>query len=848
MVFANGKKKLLPLIPLIPLIAALAACGGGGGGSTTTTTTDTTTVTGLTMPVTMSALAASSSGSGAPGVKGLVMDFYGAYKAITTQTFASTSNYVTDETHTYVFDASMESLQTVNMILCLMDQVKATEMVNEGAYIALVNEDKCEQGQNKGGGGGSTGQSSGQTVSYNKWIINSTRASNTDSQIVKIWVPGDPGSMDGDILVEVTVAEGVSTTKPYGDFVLNFKGMNPDTSEQTMGGTLKTVSQATGSTKSQFQYFNLGGADLSSTSTLGFAWTEKSNVILNDATGTGGQARTYRKEQSTNGGNTYGREATYAVAFDSSLVLRDGTAITSQNGTPVTATAQACMSRTAFNKQVWRYNLYHETAGTFNGSAVTAGQRVTLNSGFPFKTADGKFGHVGYWGIWMEGNTTPADGATITKVDYSSTATGADYTVNIAPGRLIRRTANTETMTSLQGAELYYWGQVGSTFGNYLATVDTNNNFIATDTVAWGQNGRTLTPLPAGTVGVNGYQTTPIPGYNVTPSTTGQNLWLWSDALGGNVTYVHDTAITDPALRKVTFYAQEYVMPGDATLFAGGSSATVKCYDRCLKGGLDATAITAMGTNESLLYYPTNGTAYSYTVSSSGGKVTVNDDTNTTQPAPVSADGLNLSALGHDWGASTGEMVTAAVAATLVNPWDLYDPTKVATSYRWETGSNQWNKMITVTAVANGALASFDKPLQFTYTHSTADDANADTAYNAKKFQLQYGGPGELWGFPWMEDTTNPGHWRSAVTLKDGVVLTDGTNSFVAKAIEQEQTMKYAGTSATDTGPCTTATLDVTGLNDTAMPFLTASGTVSFGLTDKPTVTTAPAVIEGVLQ
>lgn len=821
MVFANGKKKLLPLIPLI---AALTACGGGGGGGGGG---DPTAVTGLAMPVTMSALAASSgSGGGAPGVKGLVMDFYGAYKAITTTTFASTSDYVTDKTNTYVYDSSMESLQTVNMILCLMDQTKASDMVNKGAYIALVNEDKCEQGQNKGGGGGSTGQSSGQTVSYNKWIINSTRASNTASQIVKIWVPGDPGSMDGDILVEVTVAEGVSATKPYGDFVLNFKGMNPTTSEQTMGGTLKTVSQPTGSSKFQFQFFNLGGADLDPLSTLGFAWTEKSNVILNDATGTGGQARTYRKERS--GDNTYGREATYAVAFDTSLVLRDGTTTNTQSSVGVTTTAQACMSRTSFNKQVWRYNLYHEAAGTFNGSAVTAGQRVTLNSGFPFKDATGKFGHIGYWGIWMEGNTTPTDGATITEVDYSSTAVGADYRVNIAPGRLIRRTADTETMTSLQGAELYYWGQVGATSGNYLVTVNASNAFIATDTINWDQNGRTATPIVGGSV-------------DITPTVTGQNLWLWSDALGGNVTYVHDTT-TAAGSRTVTFYAQEYVMPGDSTLFAGGTTATIKCYDRCLKGGLNAAAITAMGTNESQLYYPTDGTAYQYTVSSSGGKVTVNDNTATTQPAPVSAVGLNLTALGHDWGVSTGEMVPLATAIT--NPWDVYG---ASPSYRWETGNNNWNQMITVTAVAGGALASFDKPLQFTYTHSTLDDANADTAYNNKKFQLQYGGPGELWGFPWMEDATNPGHWRSAVTLKDGVRLTPdgGTTWFVAKGIEQEQTMK----SAPAAGDCAAANLSVTGLNNTDMPFLLASdiGTVSITL-PAPTVTTAPAVIEGVLQ
>jgi len=46
---------------------------------------------------------------------------------------------VTDPVHAYVYDASMQSLDTVNMILCLMEQTRASDMVNQGAYIALVN-------------------------------------------------------------------------------------------------------------------------------------------------------------------------------------------------------------------------------------------------------------------------------------------------------------------------------------------------------------------------------------------------------------------------------------------------------------------------------------------------------------------------------------------------------------------------------------------------------------------------------------------------------------------------------------------------------------------------------------
>jgi hypothetical protein len=162
-------------------------------------------------------------------------------------------------------------------------------------------------------------------------------------------------------------------------------------------------------------------------------------------------------------------------------------------------------------------------------------------------------------------------------------------------------------------------------------------------------------------------------------------------------------------------------------------------------------------------------------------------------------------------------------------------------SYRWETGQNEWNQMVTVSD-AQGNIASFDRPLQFNYTHSTANDANGSSSHDGKKFLLQYGGEGELWGFPWEEDQDTR-RWHSAVTLADGVQLSDASNDFVVKGIEKEQTMKD------DSGGC--GALNIASLfNDPALvlPTVADIGGVSFSLSDKPEVSDPPAVIEGELQ
>lgn len=823
----------------------LAACGGGGGGSSTdggtsantdggatttdggtTTTTDggttgggtttdggttgggTTTVTGVELPSNMSVVTAVDSGVTTSSIAD-------------TASLAADSDYQTDPAEVHVFDPSMEALGTVNMILCLMDQIRAADMVNQGPYIALVDEDMCEEGSNDSGASSGGQASTSNVKQYNKWTIVSTRESDDTPMIVQIWIPGkghpeDPRDAQK-ILVEVTASEGVSDTKPFGSFVLNFHGVadaglvggTAGTMVTLMKGTLQTVNNDLG--QPQFRFAEVGG-EYANPAITDFADRQAASVVLDDAAGTGGVAKTL-----TDFMDGWGSMAeTYVVAFDETHLLRGK----DTNGDDTTD-AQACMSRLDFNTQVWRYNLYHAADGTFAGAAVTAGQRVEMSSGFPFRYATGGEtvdGWLGYWGPWVEGDQTLPDGATITKMSFDGGAT-TDYTVHISNGRLIRRTANELAIGKLAGEQLFFWGENPATHEQRQWLAELNANTLAfeiTGSVEWGDSGPEVTPIDV-----------PV---DLTPEFDGGNLWMWSDGLGGNIVYVHNSAVP-AANRMVTFYAEETIYPNDETLFGSDTSTTLYCYDRCLKGGLTHEDVAA-ATSEWDLYYPNDGTAHAYTLTVTDGKAVLSN-----ADGEVSTVGLDLDSLGIGWGMHTGEMVTDASGIT--HPWEIYNQ---PVSYRWETGSENWNRLITVTD-ADGGIVTFDKPLQFTYTLAAGDEANGDPGNNAGKvFLLQYEGAGNLHGFPWKEDPATH-RWYSAVNLKDGVRLSDGTHDFVVKGLGMEQSLQEAP------GDC--AALNVDNLfSDPAVALLTAEdiGTVSHTWADKPVVTDPPAVIEGNVQ
>jgi hypothetical protein len=152
----------------LALAAAFAVSGCSGGGSDAGV--DLSAVEGLTIGEQMSVVTvgegSSLAGGTAPSaqVGGLPPD----------------SDYATDVSRAYVYDPSMESLETVNMILCLLKQTAYSGLVNEGLYKAQIDQAACG---GEDGGDSSTGQSSGNEQQLSVWVIETERASNSSDRV-----------------------------------------------------------------------------------------------------------------------------------------------------------------------------------------------------------------------------------------------------------------------------------------------------------------------------------------------------------------------------------------------------------------------------------------------------------------------------------------------------------------------------------------------------------------------------------------------------------------------------------------------------------------------------------------
>ncbi|MEJ2691816.1 MAG: hypothetical protein P8166_01885, partial [Candidatus Thiodiazotropha sp.] len=264
-------------------------------------------------------------------------------------------------------------------------------------------------------------------------------------------------------------------------------------------------------------------------------------------------------------------------------------------------------------------------------------------------------------------------------------------------------------------------------------------------------------------------------------------------------------------------------------------------YERCLKGGLTANSVS----DEASLYHilwndDLNPQEHIYTLSVTGGQFVLKDDANN----PVSIDfSLPTEVVGdwYQWGINTGEMATASYG----NEWWRVFEGDV--TYRWETGQNSWNRSVAVINNATSLPHSFDKPMQFKYAYALGDDPNGDNFAAGTPFMLEYGGQGELWGFPWTkldpncDESEDYCRWVSTLTLKNGVALSIGSTDYLVLPMESEQSMN-----AVALNECTNAGLDVSGIS-LALPSA-VSGSVDFAWSDKPVVTDAPAVIEGEVQ
>jgi len=759
-------------------LAVFTSCSGGGSGPTET-------IEGLQAPQSVSVVSAEASetGSGATASGNTV--------APGSNAFPAGCDYNTDRARTWVYDPSMESLSIINSILTDVSNTAYDQMVNYGPYNAQITP-ADDKSQARGSESSETGQSSGaQREEFEIFVVDSRRASNREAQRVSCWVPEDrseEGGPDMTIYASLLVTQGASEVDPFGQFQLNFAGAESfaGVDDPLMHGVLKT--NVVAGTDIGFSFFETEG-DLSLPHDVGQQSNEiQVNVTMSSDQETGAAKIVQRCRGNWGQGDSGLQEESWQVAFDSTHFKR-------QHGDGAITT----LSRTEYDTSVWRYNLYY-------ADGANAGQRVDLNSGFGFRTTEGAHGWIGYHGIWTPDDVTIEDGDTVVEETYGH-GEGAEYTLVLAPGKLLKHARNEMDLVDVGSTTFHYWEN--STQTQFLVDYYTGAFWkIATfdeETHQWAAMG---TPEQIDVAALGGW------------------LYMWSDSLGGSVTYIDGTDY-------ITYYEQEYVN-GSSPLFDGDLDGRVALYGYidCLKANLTGANVEA---GEIFLANSEDVEApYVYRFDASDLTLYYDETGDDSSPQAVGlADGEAPTHGPNTWGMNSGPLVPDTAGIT--NPWDLWN---VEVFYTYETGHNEWNHYAAVKD-SEDDFVTFDPPLQFLYTHTTAADRNGDDTYDGSSYFLGYGGNGDLWGIPWegsdLEGEGGFDRWYPIFAIADGTLLGPTGTEYVVRAMEMEQRL------AEDPGAA--PELDVSAADDLVRPTEALYETPGIG--EKPVVTDPPAVING---
>lgn len=708
------------------LFLGVAGCGGGGSsGGGGGGGGD---VTGLEIAEQMSLVTASESSS--PSALSRLVKFAAP----------TAGDFITDEPEIYVFDESMQVLDLINEILCSVDQTRYAEMVNQGDYIAMIDTSLC--GRREDRASDASNESSAESQDFEEWIVNSSREDDASPQIVQFWVPGD-GMEEGfeEIRCQITITEGKSAENPFGIFSADFAGYLSGT--RTMIGNLSSVQNEDGLI--EFEMFIDGGS----------FFEEATHAILS-ADGTSGQAYAFRA--GSFGMDSF--EETVNVAFNETHYLSDF------------GDRTQCLDRLNFRNNVWEYNLY-----------AADGSRVSHNSGIPIRVGE-EHGWAGYYGIWLPDEIPLTSGMTVTGEDG-----GADYTVFVGAGRLMKRTREELTLGDFVGVPVTMW--IPETGESQIVEWD-GTNLVKTGLSVCNEEGCTVTDTADEVIVPEPFQ------------------WFgawWEGA--GNLDFIADENGNLSNATPVPLFVESFVTPDDPLLSEG--PVTLKCYYECPRTNLTQADVDAGNLNYPNIEDP-EAEPYLYTFDPETYALSLDGQT-------VSLEGLDLTNSPNFWGVHTGAMVPVSVS---VDPWEVWSQ---ETSYTYETGPNPWNRYSGLLD-STGAALTFEAPLSCFY--------DGDEGV----YQLQYGGEGQLWGIPFEKIESEESefeHWIAAFTIPDGTELDCGGASYYTKAMSIEQNMQTA-----DQSECADLTIESVGppTNEFTDPEMDAA----------PAVTDPPAVIGGVLQ
>ncbi|GAA6134186.1 hypothetical protein NBRC116188_09750 [Oceaniserpentilla sp. 4NH20-0058] len=720
-----------------------------------------------------------------------------------TSTLSADSDYVSAKQNVYVWLDAVEPISFIDSLLCFTNQSQPLVMVGEGDYISWNDASRCFE--DKGGQGGGDDQGGGEQAQQFVTIVgNSSQESSSDPLIYHGWVEdyagqsGEGGGPTG-IKIRGEVRKTPTEANPFGEFTLTY-GLLPSisaTEDDNQGFGEVTSSESTDGGAS----FTLYQEDNQNEQGTDYTCITSASVDYDEATETG-LARTGRECAPSSGGDVVAeRSGAFALAVNSDHVHM-AKASTFAAIDAETFDDEVCLARDSFNNVVWNYSIYNKADGS--AVDVNSGMQIKVDGNGAGDGADSdgfeSWGHIGYWGSWREDGQSFADGETVQQATFDDTV-GDNFTVKVAPGRLVKNTVESLNLSTLDGVTFSTWIYEGDTYLLSAATdfngdADTNDGFEVMLEANSTNDGFEVTGVRTFTE--NGEQITAVNPAVAVPLNSNIVLNMWSRQLGGNVRYLADAS-------AIRFFTRNFVNGGETAtgeLFDGTTSVTLKCFDRCLDADLVAADVSGSANQEDVFVSNSYSAAQDYTFAQADltlklSSVAVGYASSVTKSDVESSQHWS-------WGLNSGPMISSSVATaeTITTAGDLYaaiEAGDVVEFYQWETGLEPWQQQM-VLIDGSSDVVSFDPPITIKYTHATANDRNGDASQDGKVFLLEYGGKGQLWGLPFEEGSE--GRWGPVINLKDGTIL-GASDQYIIKANDVEQRMAVV-----DSANCSSLPLD----------------------------------------
>ena len=476
--------------------------------------------------------------------------------------------------------------------------------------------------------------------------------------------------------------------------------------------------------------------------------------------------------------------------------------------------------------------------------------------GFPIiATVEGAsyFGFANYWGINLQGldlNSLP-DAQPVLGLSVADQRPGNtnSYTLSKVGGKLTKWTQQVTTLDSLNKIPFTFMIDLtGLTdnaaltgFQNWQAQWDASTeSFAITGTQQCSQNGCVTAPItPVAQVASHAFDNQAISG--------------WADSYGGNIN-ISPTGAPHVSADAVNYYTQSTVVPGSVSL-------ALNCLSQCptaaslaaYSAGNAQTSPFGNGTDQQWQRAPAANTV-SYTLEA-GGLI----DNTGGAAAPVVLEQASQYPVGSMYaqsGINTGRLFdtpfTGGNCAGVVPAGTVCEPSDPASYYTWSTGPQQWSQSLWLSSGSN-AIA-FDAPQNIAYT---VPNDPAYGSYAGVPILLQFNGFGNLYGIPGscVDPGTNAAvpcntpnaRYVPQFSLPNGATMTLPAPStpLILKALSAEIRLKNLGSSASSA--CAAMTLStVTPPTGGAHDPSSSADTAYIG--DKPAVSAAPKVIDGVIQ